>query len=109
MKIINKVENPICRKWVGELTRQIVQNLKMESQKVIIEEFDGDRVYLKIDGAEYDIRMWDFNVLSQDERNHSCVAFVTYTLFLIVEDEDEEGCSHGEEVEDSALMIKWKN
>lgn len=108
MKIINKVDNTNCRQWVGELTKQAIQNSKLDCTEVVIEEFDfSERIFLKINETEYTIRIWDFNPLNRDKKGDICSAIVSYTLFMTVEEED--GGSYGEEIEYNTLMIAWKN
>ena len=108
MKIINKVDNTNCRQWVGELTKQAIQNSKLDCTEVVIEEFDfSERIFLKINETEYTIRIWDFNPLNRDKKGDICRAIATYTLFMMVEEED--GGSYGEEIDYNTLMIAWKN
>lgn len=108
MRIINKVDIAACRQWIRELTKQAVQASGIVCNRIVIDGYEyGERIFFKANGQEYTIRIWDWNPLQYDNKGHACRAFITYTLFLDVEDDD--GGSHGEEVEDSALMIKWKD
>ena len=108
MRIINKVDNANCKQWVRELTKQAIQNSKLDCTKVVIEEFDfSERIFLKINETEYTIRIWDFNPLNRDKKGDVCRAIVTYTLFMMVEEED--GGGYGEEIDYNTLMIAWKN
>ncbi|HZH61740.1 MAG TPA: hypothetical protein VEY70_19640 [Metabacillus sp.] len=58
----------------------------LNGQNYIIEDWDLDRVYIKVDDQDYIIRMW--NITEDDIR---------WTLFIDVPDED--GGSHGEEID----------
>lgn len=108
MKIINKVENAYCRQWVKELTEQAIQNSNLDCTKVVIDEFDFDkRISLKINDKEYTIKILDFIPLDRDTTGRVCRAIYSYTLFMMVEEED--GSGHGEEIDHNTLMIAWKN
>ena len=107
MRIINKEDNEYCKQWVKELTKQAVQNSKLDCTKVVIEEFDGDRIFLKINEREYTIRIWDIHPLERDRKGHVCRATISYTLFMMVKEEDGNG--HGEEIAHNDLMIVWEN
>lgn len=107
MRIINKVDDASYVQWVKEFVRQVIQVSGIECKKVIIEDIEwSKRIFLEIDGEEYTIRTWDFLPLEHDEQGYPCAEIIQYTLFKIVEDDDG---SHGEEVCDGNLMIKWKN
>ena len=108
MRIFNKVDNTNCKQWVKELTKQAIQNSKLDCTKVVIEEFDcSDRIFLKINEIDYTIRIWDLHPLDRDKKGHICRAIVSYTLFIMIEEED--GSCHGEEIDNNSLMIVWKN
>lgn len=108
MRIFNKVDNANCRQWVKELTKQAIQNSKLDCSKVVIEEFDfSERIFLRINETEYTIRIWDFHPLDNDKKGHVCRAIIAYTLFMMVKEED--GSGYGEEIDHNALMIVWKN
>ena len=108
MRIINKVDNTNCRQWIRELTKQAVQASEIVCNRIVIDDYEyGERIFFKTNGQEYTIRIWDWYPLQYDDKGHSCRAFVTYTLFVDVEDDD--GGSHGEVVDENALMIAWKD
>lgn len=107
MRIINKVDDASYVQWVKEFVRQVIQVSGIECKKVIIEDIEwSKRIFLEIDGEEYTIRTWDFLPLEYDEQGYPCAEIIRCTLFKIVEDDDG---SHGEEVGNGALMIKWEN
>lgn len=106
MRIINKVDNANCRQWVKELTKQAIQNSKLDCSKVVIEEFDfSKRIFLKINGAEYTIKILEFLPLDCNKKGHICRAIISYTLFMIIEEED--GSDHSEEIDYNVLKITW--
>lgn len=119
MRIINKVNIPQCRQWVKELTKQAIQIAKLDCNKIVIEEFDGDRICFRDIENEYIIRVWDFYPLDFDKQVRACRAFITYTLYIMVEKIGGNNCeniqgaiprtSHGEMIERGALGIVWKN
>ena len=55
---INKSE--LENKCIVPFTENVLRRSKIKTNNpVIIEDWDLDRVYLTIDGQDYDIRMWD--------------------------------------------------
>lgn len=108
MKIINKVDNANCRQWVGELTKQAIQNSRLVCTEVVIEEFDfSDRIFLKINEADFTIRIWDIHLLDSDKEAHIFRAIVSYTLFIMIKEDD--GSGHGEVIDHNSLTIVWRN
>ena len=64
------------------------------------------RVFLTVDGEEFDIRTWNFRPSKKDENGQTCAEMVEYTLFKMFS--DELG-SYGEEVDEGYLRIEWEN
>ena len=106
MKITNKVSDKGYIQWVEEFVNQIIQQSKLQCNEIIIEDIEySKRIYLNIDGKEYDIRTWNFYSDEKDDKDHTCAEMVDYTLFRIVGD----GSGHGEEICKGSLRIEWKN
>lgn len=75
--------------------------------EAIIEDIEySKRIFLDIDGEEYIIRTWSFHSIEKDVKGHTCAEIVDYTLFKMVSDDMS---SHGEEMYEGTLEIKWKN
>ena len=82
MRIINKLDGAGCGKGVEELTKQVIQNSKLDCTEVIIEDYEfAKRVTLEIDEADYTIRIWNFHPLDNDKNGHICRAVISYTLW----------------------------
>ena len=62
--------------------KSVLSASKLSYNNFVIDDYDCDRVYLHIDGKEYNIRTWDI-----DSKG------IRYTLFEIVGDHGEEVCN----------------
>lgn len=76
------------------LWRILSLKLFLECNKVIIDDVDYDRIYLTIDGEEYDIRTWSYRPIRLDSDGKVCAEMVRYTLFKMIMDDDNNG--HGD-------------
>ena len=107
MKIINKVENPNFTQWIEKFVKRVIKKSKLPCEEVIIDDVDDKRIYLSVDGEEYNIRTWNYRPTKKDEEDRPCAEMVDYTLFKMVDDDD--GGGHGEEICNGSLRIEWKN
>ena len=98
MNLINKVTEESYTQWIEKFVTDVLNKGNVRCKEVIIEDIEfSKRVFLTVDGEEYDIRTWNFQ---------TCAEMVEYTLFKMV---DDEHGSHGEEVDEGRLRIEWKN
>lgn len=108
MKIINKVTEEGYIQWIEDFVSRVIKKAKLKCQEVVIEDIEwSKRVFLKIDGEDYDIRTWNFHPIKQDSNGKTCAEIVRYTLFKMIWNGD--GTGHGEEVSEGHLEIEWKN
>lgn len=101
MRIISKVDHPYCK----QVVKKVFQKINTDFNEIVIEDYDGDRIYLYNDGIEYIIRLWNIIALVPDKQNQTCQICISYTLFLMVEDDDG---GHGDEIISGSLKIKCK-
>ena len=108
MKVINKVTEETYIQWIEKFVRNVLFRENLACEEVIIEDIEfSKRIFLNIDGKEYDIRTWNFKPIDTDENGETCAETVDYTLFKMVVDNDGNG--HGEEVGDGRFIIEWTN
>ena len=74
------------------------------SEVVITDIEESKRIFLLIDGKEYDIRTWSYKPLDKDKKGNVFSETVVYTLYKIIPDKDG---SHGEDILDSRCNIYW--
>ena len=107
MNLINKVTEESYTQWIEKFVTDVLNKGNVKCKEVIIEDIEfSKRVFLVVDGEEYDIRTWNFRPAKKDKNGQTCAEIVEYTLFKMVA--DEHG-SHGEEVDEGRLRIEWKN
>lgn len=119
MKIINKVTKVTEEgyiQWIENFVGKVIKKAKLQCQEVVIEDIEwSKRVFLKVDGEDYDIRTWSFHPIKQDSAGKTCAESVRYTLFKTIWDGnggghgEEVACGHGEEVACGELIIEWNN
>ena len=86
----------------------VINKAKLNYKEVVIDDIEfSKRIFLTIDGEEYDIRTWNFHPESEDENGEICSEIVDYTVFKMVM--DNNGAGHGEEVSEGRLRIEWNN
>ena len=108
MKIINKVTEESYVQWIEKFVRNVLYKERITYTEASIEDIEFDkRIFLNVDGKEYDIRTWNFKPLDTDKNGNTCAEVVDYTLFKMVDDAD--GGSHGEEVGEGQFIIEWNN
>ena len=108
MEIVNKVTDKGYIQWIEKFVKEVIKKAKLKCQEVVIEDIEwSKRVFLKIDGEEYDIRTWNFHPIQQDSNGKTSAELVRYTIFKTIWDGD--GTGHGEEVSEGHLEIDWKN
>ena len=108
MNLINKVTEESYAQWIEKFVIDVLNKCNVECNEVIIEDIEfSKRVFLVVDGEEYDIRTWNFHPVSEDKNGKTCAEIVDYTLFKMVMDNNGNG--HGEEVGEGRLNIEWKN
>ena len=107
MKIINKITDKNYIQWIENFVENIIIQSVLECNEVTIEDVDCDRIYLNIDGEDYDIRTWSYRPIRLDSNGKVCTEMVRYTLFKMVMDDDNSG--HGEELNYGCVRIEWSN
>ena len=108
MKIINKVTDENYVQWIEDFVKSVVINdAHISCDEIIIEDIELDRrIFLLVDGREYDIRTWNYHPIDTDENGIVCKEMVVYTLFKMI---PCDGGSCGEEVIEGHLKIEWDN
>lgn len=78
MTIKNKTDN----KYLDELAEDAFHQTEFDNDNtyIIIKDYDLDRVYLDINGEEFDIRTWNISEIDNSKIE------IIYTLFKIKED-----------------------
>lgn len=76
MKIVNMTNNINITK----LVESAIHATCFEDSNIIIKDYDLDRVYLDINGEEFDIRTWNISEIGNSKIE------IIYTLFKIEED-----------------------
>ncbi len=108
MKIINKVTDESYIQWIEQFVKTVLERAELKCREVVITDIEhSKRIYLEIDGKEYDIRTWNFEPVNYDTNGEICAENVRYTLFKMVSNGD--GSGHGEIVDEGALRIEWEN
>ena len=94
MKIINKVTDDGYIQWIENFVREVISKANLKCQEIVIEDIEwSKRVFLKVDGEEYDIRTWNFHPIKQDSDGKTCAELVRYTIFKTIWNGD--GTGHG--------------
>jgi hypothetical protein len=107
MKIINKVTETSYIQWIEGFVKAVLDKAKIQCNEVTIEDIEfSKRIFLTIDGEEYDIRTWSFSPTGTDANGETCSENVVYTLYKMVDDNDG---SHGEDIAEGYVGIEWKN
>ena len=107
MAIINKVTDKDYIQWIEDFVKRVLQTAKLSYKEVVIDDIEPDkRIFMTVDGTEYDIRTWGFHPVEKDGNNNTCAEMVEYTLYEMVPDKDG---SHGKEVDNNMIKITWKN
>ena len=105
MAIINKVTEKSYVKWIEEFVCKVIENANIDFDKVEIEDIEFDkRIFIKIDGADYIIRTWNFYPVGTDFQGIPCCELVEYSLFS----ERLEFVS-AKEVDKGEIEIQWEN
>ena len=108
MNLINNATEESYTQWIEKFLTYVLNKGNVDCKEVIIEDIEfSKRVFLVVDGEEYDIRTWNFHPVDCDKNGKTCAEMVEYTLFKMVMDEDGNG--HGEKVIEGRLRIEWKN
>ena len=107
MKIINKVTDSSYIQWVEKFVQDVLDRAQISCNEVVIEDIEPDkRIFLTLDGEEYDIRTWNYQVVKKDTLGIPCAEMVRYSLFVMVNDDTG---SHGDEADYGTIKIEWKN
>ena len=108
MKIINRVTDEDYIQWIRHFVVNVINHNDIEYTEVIIDDVEfSERIFIIIDGEEYDIRTWDFHPIGRDKNGEVCAEAVRYTLFKMIWGENGNG--HGEEVCNGTEAICWDN
>lgn len=107
MKIINKITDENYIQWIEKFVTRVLKHAYIKGKEVVIEDIEpSKRIFVSVDGEEYDIRTWNYHVVGYDNNGVPCKERVEYTLFKIVADNDG---SHGEIVDEDFTQIEWIN
>lgn len=88
--------------------KTVINKAKLDCKEVIIDEIEfSERIYLIIDGEEYDIRTWNFRTIKTDNNGNPCAEIVDYALYKMIMDDEHFG--HGEEICNGQTQITWIN
>ncbi|MCC8051542.1 MAG: hypothetical protein LIP10_12965 [Clostridiales bacterium] len=102
MRIINKADCESYEQWVEGFVRGVLESGNIDCAEVTIDDLDGDRIWLTVDGAEYHIRTWNFEPVHYDAENRPDAEIVSYSLFKVLDD-------YAEEIEYNSRRIEWVN
>ncbi|MDY2589589.1 MAG: hypothetical protein SOW32_05305 [Agathobacter sp.] len=107
-KLTNNITDEAYTPWIESFVKNIIYKAKIDCSKVVITDIEPDkRIFLLIDGKEYDIRTWSYDPVEEDEQGRTCSENVRYTLFKMVDEKD--GSSHGVELDNGIIQIQWEN
>lgn len=107
MKIINKVTGSNYIQWIEKFVQDVLYRAQVSCNEVVIEDIEySKRIFLTVDGEEYDIRTWDFKPVEKDLNGKTCAEMVDYTLYEMVKDIDG---SHGKRIDFGKFKIEWEN
>lgn len=107
MKIINKVMDENYTQWIEKFVTRVLKHAYIKYEEVVIEDIEpSKRIFIFVDGKEYDIRTWNYHIVKYDNNGIPCAERVDYTLFEIVKDNNG---SHGEIVDEDQTQIEWVN
>lgn len=79
-RLLMKVENKTDNKFLVKLVKAAVHDTPYMDSDIVIKDYDLDRVYLDINGEEFDIRTWNISEIGNSKIE------IIYTLFKIKED-----------------------
>lgn len=103
--VTDNVKNEAYTQWIEGFVRNVIREANIDCSEVIITDIEeSKRIFLLIDGKEYDIRTWSYLPLDQDKEGRTFSETVMYTLYRIIPDKDG---SHGEDILDSECNIYW--
>lgn len=104
-KVTNNVKDEAYTQWIEGFVRSVIHQANMVCSEVIITDIEeSKRIFLLIDGKEYDIRTWSYKPLDEDKNGNVFSETVVYTLYKIIPDKDG---SHGEDIIDGQCNIYW--
>lgn len=107
MKIVNKVTDENYTQWIENFVTRVLKHAYIKYEEVVIEDIEpSKRIFIFVDGKEYDIRTWNYHIVKYDNNGIPCAERVDYTLFEIVKDNNG---SHGEIVDEDQTQIEWVN
>ena len=108
MNIINKVKEESYIQWIENFVKRVIDASGIECNEVVIVDIEfSERIFITIDGKDYDIRTWNFHTVAVDSKGDPCAEMVRYTLFKMIWNED--GSGRGEEINNGTLRIQWEN
>ena len=108
MKIINRVTDKNYTQWIEDFVKNvIIYDAHISCNEIIIDDIEPNkRIFLLVDGQEYNIRTWNYHPIDTDNNGMVCKEMVVYTLFKII---PCKGGSCGEEVIEGHIKIEWDN
>ncbi len=74
------IENKTDNKYLDALIKDAFDGIPYDDPYIIVKDYDLDRVYLDVDGEEFNIRTWNISEIGNSKIE------IIYTLFKIKED-----------------------
>lgn len=107
MKVVNKITDVNYVQWIEKFVTRVLKHAYIKCEEVVIEDIEpSKRIFIFVDGKEYDIRTWNYHIVKYDNNGIPCAERVDYTLFEVVKDNNG---SHGEIVDEDQTQIEWVN
>lgn len=107
MKVVNKITDVNYVQWIEKFVTRVLKHAYIKCEEVVIEDIEpSKRIFIFVDGKEYDIRTWNYHIVKYDNNGIPCAERVDYTLFEIVKDNNG---SYGEIVDEDQTQIEWVN
>jgi cytochrome b involved in lipid metabolism len=104
-KLTSNITDEAYTPWIESFVKNIIYKASIDCSNVVITDIEpSKRIFLLIDGKEYDIRTWSYKPLDKDKKGNVFSETVVYTLYKIIPDKDG---SHGEDIIDGQYNIYW--
>ena len=81
-KVIDSIQDPNYRQWVGSFVQKVLRKGKIDVDTVEIYDVDGGkRIFIRMEGREYTIRLWECQPTMYDSSNKVCGENIRYALY----------------------------
>ncbi len=85
-KVTNNVKDEAYTQWIEGFVRSVIHEANIVCSEVVITDIEPNkRIFLLIDGKEYDIRTWSYKPLDEDKEGNLFSETVVYTLYKIIQ------------------------